>query len=462
MTKKNLTILLALFLMVNTAVFAQIQSVSRMQNSKGAGVSVTLGDTVYVFGGIENTINGLDYTTKIDIFTRSSQQWRTRQLPIKRLYSNAIVSGQKILLCGAPYLMETYDPSNNSVKIDTLPVFRSEYATIKVGNKIYHAGGYLPNNTSAQSIDVFDPTNRTWQSISMPTGRAFMGAAMSGSKVFFAGGLDVSNGAISNVVSIYDTLSRTWTTAQLSEPRYIVKVVAVGNKVVFFGGTRAIGGFAGYRAYFDSKKIDIYDTSTNTWTVTESPIPLTPGAAIAAQGKAYFAGGSSWSPNAYQAFGDTIYIYNPQNNTFNKSYKLSVKRESIAVAEVGDSILFSGGILEATVNTVLQRIPQFVVDVLRLSGNVAVKDMAETQTLSVYPNPVTENFAIQIETNKAQKAVFDLLNTEGQLVRRIEKEVSNGKNQIDFDRGDLPTGLYVLRCLLMEQHLFHVTKVLIE
>lgn len=448
--------------MANTFVFAQIQSVSQMQNAKGSGVAATMGDTVYVFGGIENTINGLDNTTKIDIFTRSTGQWRTRHLPNKRLYNKAFVDGQKIVLCGIPYFMETYDPANNSIRTDTLPVSRTEYAAIKVGNKIYHAGGYLYNNTSAQSMDVFDLTNRTWQSINMPTGRAYMGAASSGSKIFFAGGLDVSSRTISNVVSIYDTLSGTWATAQLSEPRYQIKAEAVGNKVLFFGGTRAIGSVGGYLAFFDSKKIDIYDTSNNTWTVTEASVPMTPGAAITVQGKAYFAGGSSWSYGSFQGFTDTIYIYNPQNNTFNKSYKLSVKRENIAVAEVGDSILFSGGILETTINTVLKRVPQSVVDVLRLSGNVAVEDIVQTQVLLVSPNPITKNFTVNLEANNAQKALFDLFNTEGVLMRHIEKNVLAGQNQIDFDRGNLPTGIYFLRCFLTEQHSLRIAKLHLE
>ena len=64
----------------------------------------------------------------------------------------------------------------------------------------------------------------------------------------------------SNVVDIYNTSTNTWSTAALSQARDYLAATSAGNNV-FFGG--------GYNININqSNVVDIYDTSSSTWSTT--------------------------------------------------------------------------------------------------------------------------------------------------------------------------------------------------
>ena len=83
-----------------------------------------------------------------------------------------------------------------------------------------------------------------------------------GNKVLFAGGQIPENGNVSysNGVDIYDTSTGSWSTATLSQGRYDLAATSVGNQV-FFGG-----GFNGTSV---TTAVDIY-TLQNYSTITSS------------------------------------------------------------------------------------------------------------------------------------------------------------------------------------------------
>lgn len=73
-----------------------------------------------------------------------------------------------------------------------------------------------------------------------------------------------------------------------------------------------------------------------------------------------------------------------------------------------------------------------------LGGNV---DLAEQETLSVYPNPSSDLMYVQLE-HEYQELEFFLYSIEGVLLKKeIFKNMSLGK----IDVGDLPKGTYLLR-----------------
>ena len=102
--------------------------------------------------------------------------------------------------------------------------------------------------------------------------RDFAAAATVGNKILFAGGSlwkQEKDFPLFSRVDIYDISTQTWSIAELSEARTGIGAIAVGNKVLFAGGAK----------YFDwdifwqnlSARVDIYDASTNSWTTTELP-----------------------------------------------------------------------------------------------------------------------------------------------------------------------------------------------
>src|SRR5205814_1380353 len=70
------------------------------------------------------------------------------------------------------------------------------------------------------------------------------------------------------VIDIYDVSSNTWSIAELSKARGRMAVAAIGNKVFFAGGDCFDLVTGGISINSVSDVVDIYDISTNTWTVS--------------------------------------------------------------------------------------------------------------------------------------------------------------------------------------------------
>jgi hypothetical protein len=98
--------------------------------------------------------------------------------------------------------------------------------------------------------------------LSIPRTRIATVAA--GNKIFFAGG--VNDTVAFSRVDIYDMSSQTWSMAELSLPREEIKAVACGNKVFFSGGHNPNGGGV--------SRVDIYDLTTQSWSTAELTYPI--------------------------------------------------------------------------------------------------------------------------------------------------------------------------------------------
>jgi hypothetical protein len=110
-----------------------------------------------------------------------------------------------------------------------------------------------------------------------------MTAATLGDKVFFAGGYYWDNGQhFSNRVDIYNTTTNTWSTASLSESRQGLCATTAGNKIYFAGGSNGTGV---------SKKIDIYDGTTDSWSTSTLIEGKEYFSSIVVSNKIYWAGG---------------------------------------------------------------------------------------------------------------------------------------------------------------------------
>lgn len=149
----------------------------------------------------------------------------------------------------------------------------------------------------------------------------------SGNKIFFAGGIapPVSPGpSFSSTVDIYDFTTNSWSVTGLSQPRTGLTAVASGNKVYFAGGTGIVGPKPG-----QSSRIDVYDLGSDTWSTLELPKPGWY-SSVAGSGGIYFAGGSN------------IYIYNPTSNIWS-SKNLSQPRYQISATNQQGQLFFDGG-----------------------------------------------------------------------------------------------------------------------
>ncbi len=164
--------------------------------------------------------------------------------------------------------------------------------------------------------------------------RYYVAAATAGNKIVFAGGHE-GGIKLSSRVDIYDTSTQTWSIAELSEARTGIGAVTVGNKILFAGGAKNFNYDDGW--YNLSTRIDIYDVSANSWSTAELPEPMNflwwEGAATAAGNKVFFCGGDKRGQ---------VYIYDVVTNTWSTG-GLSIWRSDIVAASSGNKILIAGG-----------------------------------------------------------------------------------------------------------------------
>jgi hypothetical protein len=206
-------------------------------------------------------------------------------------------------------------------------------AIVSSGNKIFFAGG-SNGAINLSTVEIFNLTTLTWSIAQLSLPRTGISAVACANKVFFAGG--ISSSGPSSRVDIYDIATQSWTTAELSEARTRITTATIGNKVFFAGGcSNTPFEWSGI-----SNKIDIYDLSTNTWSVkilSETKIGFT---ATAAENKIYFAGG--WTPFAGSSTSSIIDIYDDVTGTWSTSTLNIAKGFQMGIFKNG-KIYWAGG-----------------------------------------------------------------------------------------------------------------------
>lgn len=169
-------------------------------------------------------------------------------------------------------------------------------------------------------------------------------AATAGNKILFVGGRYVTRHCgydssdniwydcenQSSRVDIYDTSTRSWSTTELNGSGYNSwsSVASVGDKFFFAGG------------YYSSSsgRMDIYNASTNAWSTMELPEARYSMAVVSLRDKIFFAGGSSWGGGVSAR----VDIYDNSTNSWSTA-TLSEARTILAGTSVGNKILFAGG-----------------------------------------------------------------------------------------------------------------------
>jgi hypothetical protein len=208
--------------------------------------------------------------------------------------------------------------------------------------KVTDAGGLLSNDTMQMIVNAVATAPQCnaqlipFGTLSIPRSGAL--AASSGNKILFAGGVLGSN-VLSSRVDIYDTTTQSWSIAELSQARYGMAVVSAGNKIFFAGGSPDELHF--------SSRVDIYDASTNTWSIAELSKERANLTAASIGNKVFFAGGNCWLFYTANDFvistTDVVDIHDISSNTWSTGH-LSEARQSLSSATSGNNIYFAGGL----------------------------------------------------------------------------------------------------------------------
>ncbi len=236
----------------------------------------------------------------------------------------------------------------------------SNIAAATVGNKVFFAGGDggFARSTEIErerTVDIYDLTTNAWSRTSMSEGRSGLTAVAANNKVYFAGGRITTNGIfnsasnISDNIDIYDNASNSWSTSSLKEPKTNFSAISTGDKIYWAGGYNQNSSTlssclveikdvntgssivnnlfnpalwwpdAGQNAvvkdgkiiFYSSQihsnpdrgdKFDIYDITTNTWSIGVLPLKIVAASIISVNNTIYLAGGYVNGPLSNQVY----------------------------------------------------------------------------------------------------------------------------------------------------------------
>lgn len=229
---------------------------------------------------------------------------------------------------GASDVVDAYDSALTHSTPTVLGEARSLLANAHAGSYVIFAGGNTRSGNISSFVDAYDSSLTHMRLLDLLTPRSDLAGASVGGYAIFAGGahgtftyyaLDTYNGSL------------TRSTAQtLSMERYALAGASAIHTAFFAGGTTG------------SSASDIVDAYNESLTRMQAPTLSVPryslvSASLSNYDYAVFAGGETSGYNK----SDVIDIYTSSLTHTTKN--LSVARDDLASANVGDKVLFSGG-----------------------------------------------------------------------------------------------------------------------
>ena len=80
-----------------------------------------------------------------------------------------------------------------------------------------------------------------------------------------------------------------------------------------------------------------------------------------------------------------------------------------------------------------------------LSNPSAVKEIADHSTISIFPNPVSDQLTVTFNQPVSSSVDIRLLDVNGRIVLEKNEIELDGKNQVTMDSKDLPSGIYLVQ-----------------
>lgn len=275
--------------------------------------SATLvGDKVIVIGGV--TASGLN--NKVWIYDARLQTWTM----------------------GADAL--TRHIAHGAVAVGTSKV-------LVIGGDCQFGGGVT---CTSGSVEEYDVTADTWtQKSPMPIPlHSSSTTQLADGRILVAGGSN--NFGSVNTAQIYDPTTNIWSigTSSMNESRYYhTATLLLNGKVLVTGGNQVLNGVA-----TASKTAEIYDPSTNAWSMVASMSTnrILPTATLLSGGRVLVAGGAD--AGAVNVT-DSVEIYEPRSNTWTLACSLRGSRyaHNATLLADGKRILISGGRVSAATAT---------------------------------------------------------------------------------------------------------------
>jgi N-acetylneuraminic acid mutarotase len=256
---------------------------------------------------------------------------------------------------------------------------RQEVGVAELQGRIYVAGGYRADRSTASTLEVYDPATDRWTTAApMPEGRNHPGAAAVSDRFYVFGG-DDGRGSVATTFE-YDPRSNSWAErAPMPTARSAPMTAVIGGRVYVAGGApdsagRALeaydpaadrwtslppmptprnhvaGGAIAGRLYVVGGRppltlalLEVFDTATSTWT-TRAPMPTgrSGHAGAVVRGCLYVFGGEGNASVSSGVFPQTE-VYDPGADAWASFAPMATPRHGIGAAVVGERIYAPGG-----------------------------------------------------------------------------------------------------------------------
>ncbi len=234
------------------------------------------------------------------------------------------------------------------VPLGILSSARTYITAASADNKILFIGGWHAGQNwwnEPVPVDIYDISSNTWsfkalypESPNFTHFRFGAGVASVGNKVLIGGGGDGFGDNQTSKVDIYNASTNTWTIQHLSSERQSLTAATVGNKVLFAGGY----GYPDGSNWECFNTVDIYDNNSDTWSsaiLSEARMDIS---AAASGQKIYFAGGRTTT-----FISKTIDIYDAVTNSWSVS-QLQYPRTGMGSIAVDDNVYWACGAYSLT------------------------------------------------------------------------------------------------------------------
>lgn len=267
---------------------------------------------IYVFGGNGNP-NGInlkstgvfDPATGLWTMRADNEQnggWGVEELTAAVMNGKLYVFGAWGGGSGIINFNEMYNPADNSwTTLAQKPTTVASAPAVVYNGEIYIFGGYYEDDTTDYIrytvVESYNPSSYTWRTVTnLPKVMSNFAVAVIGTKAYLFGGAEGTeppNVQLLDDVITYDFETKVWETASQHLPvknayGYWGEAPVIDGKVYLIGGIEKSGSKFG-----PGKRVDIYDTITNTWSQGPTlPKPLESHVAVVIDKKIYVLGGS--------------------------------------------------------------------------------------------------------------------------------------------------------------------------
>ncbi|HEX6846201.1 MAG TPA: hypothetical protein VF144_04450 [Chitinophagaceae bacterium] len=267
-----------------------------------------------------NIVNAVAVQTQVTNFVQGVYQFELTVTDAGGLFSRDTAI-VNVNAASIPACNNLNRPTVNAQLVPVTSLSSVPWAMTSVGNKIAFIG--------EDSIHFYDAGPGTWSKVklNLSVPRYAIAVVGAGNKIFFAGGEDGT--LLHNVVDIYDLSTDTWTVSQLSRVGDAFSTATCGNKVFFTGGNQGINV---------PNTVDIYDLTTNSWSAAALSSARNFITAISSGNKVYFTGGDPWLAPVSNA----IDIYDHVTNTWSTS-TMQLPRVFHAGVVSNDVLYLAGG-----------------------------------------------------------------------------------------------------------------------